>query len=100
MYFTYIIKSNITPGAIYIGSTKNLNSRLAQHNDPKNHGYTKRHAPWVIETYLAFSEEQDAKRFELYLKSGSGKAFMKKRLISKSCREALEKYNAEKQKVR
>jgi hypothetical protein len=31
-------------------------------------------------TYIAFSDEQKARMFELYLKSGSGHAFAKKRL--------------------
>ena len=46
-----------------------------------------------METYIAFSYEEDAKTFELYLKSSSGKAFMKKRLISSEFEEALEKFN-------
>lgn len=93
MYYTYILKSNKNPGAIYIGYTKDLRARLSQHNNPQNPGYSKRHAPWVLETYLAFSEENDAKRFETYLKSSSGKAFMKKRLLSDMFKEALEKFN-------
>ncbi len=93
MYYTYILKSCKDSGAIYIGYTKNLQSRLTQHNNPKNHGYSKRYAPWLLETYVAFSEEREAKRFETYLKSSSGKAFMKKRLISVCFKEALEKFN-------
>ncbi len=95
MFYTYILKSTKNQGAIYIGYTKNLKSRLAQHNNPQNYGYSKRYAPWVLETYLAFSEEREAKRFEVYLKSSSGKAFMKKRLISNYFKEALEKFNRE-----
>jgi len=81
MYYTYILKSLKVPGAIYIGYTSDLKSRLASHNSHQNHGYTKRNAPWEVESYIAFCEEGDAKRFEVYLKSNSGKAFMKKRLI-------------------
>ena len=61
--------------------------------NPRNQGYTKRHAPWEIESYLAFSEGKDAKRFEVYLKSNSGKAFMKKRLISNQFKELLVEFN-------
>ncbi|MBI5055637.1 MAG: GIY-YIG nuclease family protein [Nitrospirae bacterium] len=93
MYYTYILKSIKTPGAIYIGYTGDLTSRLEQHNDPQNTGYTRRHAPWEIETSIAFSEKEEAQRFELYLKSSSGKAFMKKRLLSGEFREVLEKFN-------
>ena len=100
MYYTYILKSTKTAGAIYIGYTKDLKTRLAYHNNPINEGYSKRHAPWIIEAYLAFTEKQEAKRFEIYLKSSSGKAFMKKRLIPSNYKEALEKCNREKKCVR
>jgi len=93
MYFTYILRSLKTSGAIYIGYTNDLKSRLANHNSPQNTGYTKRHAPWEVETYLAFSDRAEAKRFEHYLKSSSGKAFMKKRLISNHFKEALVEFN-------
>jgi len=93
MYYTYILKSLKIPGAIYIGYTSDLKSRLESHNSPENQGYTKRHAPWEVESYLAFTEEGDAKRFEVYLKSSSGKAFMRKRLISNQFREALAEFN-------
>ena len=45
-------------------------------------------------------EEREAKRFEIYLKSSSVKAFMRKRLISNSVKEALEERNREKKCVR
>ncbi len=93
MYYTYILKSTKQPGAIYIGYTQNLKIRLTHHNNPQNPGYSKRYAPWQLETFLAFSEERDAKRFETYLKSSSGRAFMKKRLISGAFKETLEKFN-------
>lgn len=98
MHYTYSLK---TPGAmIYIGYTCDLESRIPQHNSLQNNGYTKRHAPWVLETYLAFSEEKDTKNFELYLKSNSGKAFMKKRLISNQFKEVLEQFNNGRNKER
>jgi predicted GIY-YIG superfamily endonuclease len=100
IFYTYILKSIKKPGAIYIGYTKDLKDRLDHHNNPLNRGYSKRHAPWVIEMYIAFAEEHYAKLFEIYLKSGSGKAFMKKRLISNSLNEALGKGNRERSSVR
>ena len=87
------------PSAIYIGYTGDLGARIAQHNSFQNNGYTKRYAPWVLETYLAFSEEKDAKRFELYLKSSSEKAFMRKRLISNQFKEGMEKFNNGNKKI-
>ena len=93
MYCTYILKSLKVPGAIYIGYTSDLRSRLARHNSSQNSGYSKIYAPWEVESYTAFNEEADAKRFEVYLKSSSGKAFMRKRLISNQFKEALAGFN-------
>ena len=38
------------------------------------------HGGWRLKTYIAFSDEAQAIAFEKYLKSGSGRAFAKKRL--------------------
>jgi len=43
--------------------------------------------PWKLVFYCAFDNEQKAKDFELYLKSGSGKAFVYKRLVNRSFSE-------------
>jgi putative endonuclease len=36
--------------------------------------------PWLLETYLAFSERSQAIAFEKYLQTASGIAFARKRL--------------------
>lgn len=92
MFYVYILRSTKQAGAIYIGYTPNLKARLKSHNSQQN-AYSKRHAPWEIETYIAFSSERDAKNFERYLKGGSGKAFLRKHLVSDDFREALRKFN-------
>ena len=92
MYYTYILKSIKQPGAIYIGYTADLKSRVAQHNSGKSK-YTSKYSPWEVESYLAFSTKTEAESFEKYLKSSSGKSFMKKHLISMQFREALAEFN-------
>jgi predicted GIY-YIG superfamily endonuclease len=92
MYYTYILKSKKVPGAVYIGYTKDLKLRLNQHNSGTS-THSSKYTPWEVETYLAFNEEFQAKAFEKYLKSSSGKAFMRKRLISEKFKIALKKYN-------
>jgi predicted GIY-YIG superfamily endonuclease len=42
--------------------------------------HTSKYRPWRLKTYIAFSDETRAIAFEKYLKSGSGRAFAKKRL--------------------
>ncbi len=80
MYYVYILKS-LKLGILYYGYTEDLKRRFEEHNSGKSQ-FTKGYLPWKLVWYCAFEEEQKAKEFELYLKSGSGKAFVYKRLVS------------------
>lgn len=80
MLIVYILLSEKDPKKYYVGLTENLERRLAEHNSAGS-GYSRRYAPWRIETYTKFSNDEQAIAFEKYLKSGSGFAFLKKRLI-------------------
>ena len=82
MHFVYILVSESSPGKIYIGITSDLEKRLDKHNTEQT-VYSKRHAPWRLESYIAFSNKNQANAFERYLKQGSGFAFLKKHLIWK-----------------
>ncbi|MEQ9825896.1 MAG: GIY-YIG nuclease family protein [Puniceicoccaceae bacterium] len=79
MYFVYQLRSISARDQHYTGFTKDLRKRLTKHN----HGevpHTSKHAPWELVNYFAFSEEEKAKDFETYLKSGSGRCFAKRHL--------------------
>lgn len=80
MYIVYVLLSIKDPSKYYIGITQNLEERLAKHNNSQS-GYSKQYAPWELETYITFKNRFLAQKFEKYLKSGSGHAFLKKRLI-------------------
>ena len=80
MYYTYILL-NSKFHTFYFGSAKDLILRLKQHNNGEVK-FTKPHIPWKLVWYAAFETEKQARDFELYLKSGSGKSFAYKRLIS------------------
>ena len=85
MSIVYILVSKQQPQRYYIGLTDDLERRLKEHNKAKA-GYTKRYAPWKVETHIIFSDKELAETFEKYLKSGSGNAFLKKRLIKQARR--------------
>jgi predicted GIY-YIG superfamily endonuclease len=80
MHYAYILLSSKSH-IFYFGSTSNLTLRLTQHNAGRVRS-TKPHMPWNLVWYAGFQTEQKARDFEHYLKSGSGKAFAYKRLIS------------------
>jgi predicted GIY-YIG superfamily endonuclease len=61
----------------YSGITRKLNARLSEHNQGKC-PHTSKYRPWKIETAIAFRSEDKARRFERYLKTGSGREFARR----------------------
>lgn len=80
MYYCYILLSSKSH-TFYFGSTKDLKLRYKLHNAGKVKS-TRPHLPWKLVWYGAFKTKKEAEDFEQYLKSGSGKAFAYKRLVS------------------
>ena len=80
MWYVYIIRSVYFPEQEYIGVSGNLKQRIADHN-AGNSKHTSKFSPWKLEWYCAFAAKQSAFDFEKYLKSHSGRAFAKKRLL-------------------
>jgi putative endonuclease len=79
MKYVYILQSTIDEERFYVGSTRDLKQRFQEHNDGKSI-HTNKFKPWLLKTYITFSDPQKADEFETYLKSGSGRAFAKKHL--------------------
>jgi predicted GIY-YIG superfamily endonuclease len=78
MKYVYILES-LDSEHFYIGIADDLRARLTKHNAGEV-THTSKYRPWRIKTYIAFRDERQAFAFEKYLKSGSGRAFAKKRL--------------------
>ncbi len=78
-FYVYIIRSK-KDKSLYIGQTNNLSRRIYEHNNGFS-VYTKQKLPWDLVWYCVFNNRLQAERFERYLKTGSGRAFVKKRLI-------------------
>jgi len=77
MYFVYSLKCR---DGFYIGCTDNIEERLERHS--KGHvPATKNRLPIKLEFYIAIPDKYKAFEFEKYLKSGSGRAFIKKHFI-------------------
>ena len=77
VFYTYVLESIKDPTRRYTGHTANLRSRLAEHNRGKCR-HTANLGPWKLKLYVAFEARDPARRFERYLKSGSGHAFAKR----------------------
>ena len=80
MYYTYVLRSSRSH-IFYYGSTSDLKKGFKEQNSGLSKS-TKPHSPWKLVFYAAFETFKQAKDFERYLKSGSGKAFAYKRLVN------------------
>ncbi len=79
MKFVYILESVNHPDRHYTGLTENVDMRVEKHNAGQVR-HTSKYAPWRLKTYVGFTDTVRAQEFEKYLKSGSGRAFSRKRL--------------------
>jgi len=78
MYAVYILKC--ADGDLYVGCTENVVERFERHTNGHVPA-TKNRRPVELRTYIAFGDKYRAFQFEKYLKSGSGRAFTRKRLV-------------------
>ncbi len=77
MFYTYVLRCN--DGRLYIGSTGDLKKRIAQHNTGRVPATSYR-LPVVLEYYEASRSESSARAREQQLKTGFGRAYLKRRL--------------------
>jgi putative endonuclease len=79
MWYVYILRSTLDKN-LYIGSTNDISRRLAEHNSGKVDS-TKNRTPFNLEAYFAVKDKHKAIELEQYLKTGSGKALLHKRIL-------------------
>ena len=75
MYYVYIL--SCSDGKPYTGCTDDLKDRIERHQKGDVPA-TKGRLPVALISYFAFLNKYTAFSFEKYLKSGSGRAFLKK----------------------
>ena len=79
MWYVYGLKC--ADKSLYLGSTNDLKRRIEEHNSGQSLGI-KGGLPCFLEFYIAVKNEKIARRLEKYLKTGSGKAIIKKRILT------------------
>ena len=77
MHYVYRLQSIEHPEQKYTGFTSDITKRLEYHNNGQS-SHTSKYKPWKLINYFAFDDQQKAMAFEMYLKSGSGRAFTQK----------------------
>ena len=79
MWYVYILRSIIDKN-LYVGSTNDIRRRLTEHNSGEV-DCTKSRAPFNLEAYIAVKDKAKAIQLEQYLKTGSGRALLQKRIL-------------------
>jgi putative endonuclease len=78
MYYVYILKCN--DARLYVGCTSGIENGIERHHK-RQIATTQNRLPVELYYNSAFNDKYKAYSFEKYLKSGSGRAFMKKHLV-------------------
>jgi putative endonuclease len=79
VWYVYVLKSAIDK-KLYVGSTSNIARRLTEHNSWKVDS-TKNRRLSKLEAYVAIKRKSRAIALEQYPKTGSGRAFLEKRIL-------------------
>jgi putative endonuclease len=79
-WYIYVLNS-LTKEFTYVGSTNNLHRRLFQHNSGSVQS-TKHYSPFEMVAYIAVRTEKKARELEKYFKTGSGRAVLRKRILT------------------
>ncbi|MEX2436620.1 MAG: GIY-YIG nuclease family protein [Candidatus Paceibacterota bacterium] len=77
-YYIYVLQSK-KDSKWYTGYTNNLQKRLKEHSENKVLS-TKGRGPFILVYYEACLNQQDATSREKYLKTGTGKRYIKNRI--------------------
>jgi len=90
MFYTYLLE-NKNDKSWYIGYTSDLKKRLKEHQTGRGGKTTSRNMGamqrgealrWVLIYYEAYLNKKDAEGRERFLKSGSGRKYLKKQLVN------------------
>jgi len=74
MYYVYALFSEKL-NKRYIGSTRDVSNRLKEHNNGKSK-FTKAGVPWKLIYQESHQSNHEARRRELFLKSGIGRKLL------------------------
>jgi len=84
MWYVYVLTGS-KDGNLYVGSTNDLKRRLREHSRGRCDS-TRHRTPLELQAYIAVRDEGIARQLEKYLKSGSGIATLRKRILASEVR--------------
>jgi len=78
-WYIYVLLCN--DGSLYKGKTNNIKRRIHEHFAGQGAKHTKKHKPIALIHWELFETEEEAISREKYLKSGSGREWLKEHLL-------------------
>jgi putative endonuclease len=78
VFYVYVLRSETDLG-LYIGCSSDLRKRIVQHKRGAALATSYR-GPWKLIYYEAYLSQADALGREKFLKSGSGRSFLKRQM--------------------
>ncbi|HDL52896.1 MAG TPA: GIY-YIG nuclease family protein [Proteobacteria bacterium] len=75
MKWVYFLQSEKDPKQTYVGITSDLDERVQDHNWGKSR-HTRKYRQWNIVVAFQIHDDEKARKFEKYLKNGSGRSFL------------------------
>lgn len=78
-YCIYVLQSK-KDKRFYTGFTVDIRKRLKEHNEGKYTSWTKGRGPFELIYCEMCKNKEDARKREIYLKTGMGKRYLKNRL--------------------
>ncbi|MFH1389749.1 MAG: GIY-YIG nuclease family protein [Candidatus Margulisiibacteriota bacterium] len=75
MWVVYVLRSKLN-GRLYIGYTASIKERFTAHNNGKVRS-TKAYKPYKVAYMEEFSDKTEARKREIFLKTGKGREFLK-----------------------
>ena len=82
MYYVYVLQSKKNKKKYYGFTSKTVTERLAEHNAGAN-SFTRQNGPFDIIYFEEYQDENFARKRERFLKTGHGRAFLKRKLAEK-----------------
>lgn len=76
MWYVYVLRSLVNH-RLYTGSTNDIKRRLKEHNSGRSK-YTKSTKPFKLVYQEKYEARVEARRREMFLKSGRGRDFLRK----------------------
>ena len=76
MWYVYVLRSKVSP-RFYIGMSSDVENRLKEHNRGKTKSI-KGYRPWELVFKEDYQSREEARKRELYLKTGIGREYIKK----------------------